>query len=69
MNPRQSTALLVVAVLCLAFLEAYALYLGHNGTWFALTLTLIGSIAGVSVGKVWGAKNVKESQKGPEEGG
>lgn len=68
MNPKQSTLLLVVAVLSIAFLEAYALYLGHNGTWFALTLTLIGSIAGVSVGKVWGRTVSRQLQKADEEG-
>jgi hypothetical protein len=62
-NTIRPAVVLIVAVICLAALEGYALYLGMNGTLFALTIGLIGSIAGVSVGKIWGRSVPVEKEK------
>jgi len=40
------TVLSVTAIFCISGLEGYAMYLGFNGTLFALALCIIAGIAG-----------------------
>ncbi len=51
---RPSTAVLITAILCMTALELFALSHRINGTLFALSMGLIGAVAGVGVGRVFG---------------
>lgn len=39
----------VFGIIVIGALEAYALYLGHNGTYFSLTVAAIAGIAGYKI--------------------
>lgn len=43
---------IVMAMLCITGLEAYALYLGINGTYLALGIAAIAGIGGFEVSKL-----------------
>ncbi len=47
-------SVLVTAIVAMTVMELFALYRGINGTLFALTMGLIGAVAGVSVGNLFG---------------
>ena len=47
---RNGSVVVALAILSVAGLEAYVLYLGHNGQLFAGSIGIIGLLAGAKVG-------------------
>lgn len=48
-NDKVDWRVLLAGVIVVGLLEAYALYLGHNGTYFAIAMVLIGAAIGVTI--------------------